>query len=329
MGWTTEVVPAAEPAAVLHTAAAGHGTTWALGITASDGRPFDTLAIRRDAAGWQSVEVPVIGRANRAVVCSPTEVWIVGDGTSLHGVGDDWRVVPTADGRDQLFGLVAFGSTLWTAGSLNRADGTGAGAVQRWDGARWTEVPLPPLGRLWSLAGLGGVAEDDLWAVGAIHTTTGLPVALHWDGDGWQPAPVPLPGNGSGTLKEVLALASDDVWASGYWRRGDVRDRFPLVVHWDGAAWSVTPVPDGPGQPHELTVVDGRPHVIGHADGTPYVLAWDGAAWQRVEGPSMPADAGHCFLHGATTLPDGRLLVVGAVHLSQGGVRPYAAVRED
>jgi hypothetical protein len=321
VGWVTEDIPASGSGSLLHTAAAGHGTAWAFGINASQHRPFGTLVFRRDETGWQQVEVPVIGRANRAVVCSPTEVWVVGDGQSLHGVGDEWRALPTAHERDQLFSVVTFGPEVWTAGYLP-GDRGGTGTVQRWDGDRWVAFTLPDVAPSWSLAGLDGVAADDVWAVGAVHGENGPP-ALHWDGSTWES--VPMPGNGTGRLDEVLALASDDVWASGYWTSAG-RDRFPLLVHWDGTAWSVATVPDGPAQVRELVVVDGRPHGVGYDDGVPYIIAWDGGEWQRVDAPAVPADAKHCFLHGASTLPDGGLLVVGAVHLSQSEARPFAAV---
>lgn len=320
MGWTVEEIPAVGRLSVLHTAAAGHGTAWAFGI-AADPHPFGTLVFRRESGGWRPVEVPSIGRANRAVVCSPTELWVVGDGTSLHCVDGDWHEVPTADGDAQLFGLVAFGASLWTAGFRPGGDG-GAGIVQRWDGTRWVAVALPPVGGSWGLAGLGGVAEDDLWTVGARHGA-GSPVALHWDGAGWESVPVPLPHHESGWFDEVLALASDDVWAMGYRKYRDRPVRLPLVAHWDGVAWSVAGVPDGHGQLIEATVAGGRPVGVGYADSEPYVLACENGAWQRVPGPSV---AERCSLHGATTLPDGRLLVVGATNASPSEARPYVAV---
>jgi hypothetical protein len=324
--WTLEELPPGDKW-ILHTAAAGHGSAWAFGIDART-HEFGTLVFRRTTDGWRRVEVPVIGRANRAVVLSPDEVWIVGDGVSLHGLGDEWRVVPTAELPDrsaQFFGLVAFGSELWTAGFAPGGDGsTGTGTVQRWDGTEWTAQPLPAIPGSWSLAGLGGVAADDLWTVGGEHGENGAAVALHRVDGEWQRVPVPLPGQGSGKLDDVLAVASDDVWASGHWQRIDARgQRLPLVVHWDGDAWSVTDVPAGAAQVAQLAATPSGLYCVGYTDAGPYVLRWDGAAWTRIPGPPVPAGVAHCGLHGAATLPDGRLLAVGAIGRP---TMPYLAV---
>lgn len=319
MRWTVEDVPA-DGRSVLHTAAAGHGTAWAFGIGV-DEHPFRTLVFRRVDARWHRVGVPSIGRANRAVVVSPDEVWVVGDGTSLHGVGDDWHEVPTAEANGQLFGLVAFGSTLWAAGSVPHGH-TGSGTVQRWDGARWAGQALPDVAPSWGLAGLGGVAADDLWAVGGGHGQDGPPLALHRTGSGWAVPPVPLPGDGSGVLRDVLAVASDDVWACGYWRPAGDRHRCPLLAHWDGVAWSSVAGPGGPGQLGSVVHVGGRHHGIGYrAAGGPLVVRRDGAGWRDVSGPAACGS-----LHGAVPLPDGGLLVVGGVNDSPTEVRCYAAV---
>lgn len=325
--WTAEELPPGD-GQLLHTAAAGHGSVWAFGIEVGR-RPFGTLAFRRTPDGWRRVDVPEIGRANRAVVSSPDEVWVVGDGVSLHGVGDEWREVPTAELPDkpaQLFGLMAFGSDLWTAG-FAPADGSSRGTVQRWDGTEWTDQSLPAVAaQYWSLAGLGGVAADDLWAVGAEHGEDGPAVAVHRVGDVWLRVPVPLPGQGSGKLDDVLAVASDDVWASGYWKRVDDRARLPYLVHWDGATWSVTDVPAGAAQVRQVVATSTGLYCVGYTNGEPYVLRWDGTAWTRVPGPPVPAGIEHCGLHGAATLPDGRLLVVGAANPGPSDVGPYLAV---
>jgi hypothetical protein len=172
------------------------------------------------------------------------------------------------------------------------------------------------------LAGLGGVAEDDLWAVGGVHGPDGPPLALHRTGPGWAVLRVPLPGAGSGELADVLAVASDDVWACGYWRPAGERGRFPLLAHWDGRAWSAVAAPGGPGQLREITRVDGRPYGVGYTAGAgPLVVRRDGDGWRQVPGP-VPGGS----LHGTERLPGGGLVVVGATHESQTKVRAYAAV---
>lgn len=311
MPWTTEKIPADTGQSFLHTATAGVDGPWAFGISVQRGE-FGTLAFHRRSDGWSRVDVPQIGRANQAVVVSSSELWVVGDGTSLHHVDGEWHVVPAATVRQpvQLFGLAAFGSDVWTAGYAPAEDQRAArGSVQRWDGAAWVDQVLPDVAAGWSLAGLGGVAADDLWAVGAVFGESA--VALHRDGSVWER--VALPDNENVKLVDVLALGSYDVWAAGY-RSG--RGRKPVALHWDGSTWSSTPLPGEGGQVQALVAGADRLWCVGYAGSGPYVAEWDGAEWRSVPGPE---DAG--FLHGAALTPDGRLLVVGAVD-----ERPYAAV---
>lgn len=302
MAWLAEQVPAQAPC-FLHTAAAGHGTAWAFGIRPRGADRFETMVFGREADAWRRVDVPVIGRANRAVVVSPDELWVVGDGTSLHHVGGEWREFPLSS-QVQLFGLVSFDGDEWAAGFA--PDGvTGRGAVVRWDGSAWVHQRLPDVAPLWGLRGLGGVAPDDLWAVGSVHADRGPAVALHWNGERWRSFPVPGPG--AAKLADVVALAPDDVWAAGYVRSDGGPARMPYAVHWDGVEWSVAEMPGDRGQVNELVVVKDRVYGVGYQPDGPYVAVWDGDAWHTVEGPSMD---GHLF--GGTVLPDGRLLVVGA-----------------
>lgn len=327
--WRPEPV-AAKGKSFLHTAAAGHGTAWAFGISVGGhsglggSAGFGTLVYRRVDDAWVPVDVPRIGRANRAVVLSPVELWVVGDGTSLHRVGDEWQQVPVArpEGHRavQLFGLAAFGADVWTTGyAPDSGQSTGRGSVQRWDGERWSERPLPDVSPLWGLSGIGGVAADDLWAVGQ-DMTGDAAVALHHDGSAW--TRVPLPKLRRATLSDVLAVASDDVLAVGYHRPSGSPVREPLALHWDGVEWSVTGLPAAHGQFCQLVrtadAVYGIGYGTGRLDEGPYVVAWDGVEWRAVPGPPTKG-----FLHGGAALPDGRLLVVGAVHET-----PYAAVRE-
>jgi hypothetical protein len=333
--WASEQVPAAGRQSMLHTAAVSDGTAWAFGISAPDSGPFRTLVFRRGEQGWQQVAAPGIGRVNRAIAISDADVWAAGDGESLHWDGTRWQHVPAAalhDSRAQLFGLAQFGSAdVWTAGYAPRRDHSGSrGTVQRWDGAMWTDLPVPDVAPAWALAGIGGVAPDDLWAVG--HGQHGRSVALHWDGRHWQQTPVPAPGSGTAKLCDVAALASNDVWAAGYRTApgGGVSTRQPLAVHWDGSTWSPGEMPARPGQIWQLVQDHARIWGIGYApDSTPIVARMTSSAWQFLPGPAAPGGTRHSSLHGGAILPDGNLLVVGATSTSPDTAQPFAAVRRN
>lgn len=333
--WAIEEVPPVGKESMLHTAAASHGATWAFGISVQDAGSFGTLVFHRGEQGWRQVAAPGIGRVNRAAAISDVDVWAVGDGQSMHWDGVRWQQVPTADLSDidsQLFGLAQIGEAgVWTAGYAVKRDGSrGRGTVQRWDGGVWTALPMPDVAADWGLAGISGLSDGDAWAVG--HTMGGPAqgIALHWDGKGWGQVPVPIPESGTVGLQDVLALASNDVLASGYRTPpgGGIRTREPIVVHWDGAVWSVDVLPGGPGQVSQLVKGNVSLWGIGYGPGgTAYVVRSSGSAWEPVPGPRLLRSA--LALHGGTVLAGDRLLVVGATSTSQVAARPFAAVLQE
>jgi hypothetical protein len=316
---------------MLHTVAAGYGTTWAFGIVVNPGAEFETLVLRRAESGWQRVGVPSIGRVNHAAVASEATMWAVGDGQSLRLTDDRWEETPTAPlrgGPAQLFGLAAFDeSDVWTAGYAPARHGSrGRGTVQRWDGTGWRELPLPAVAAHWGLAGVGGVSAEDVWAVGDSHEGKGSALAVHWDGARWQQHALPV--SGGAKLADVVARASDDVWAAGYRRSAGGTPRRPLVVHWDGAGWSMIDAGSEPGQINALLVDGSTLWGIGYATGTaglaPYVARFAGSRCEQVPTHELAEQAPNCSLFDAI-LPDGSLLVIGAASISPNDATPLIA----
>lgn len=76
--------------------------------------------------------------------------------------------MPTAvikGSEPQFFGLAQFGAgEVWAAGYAPlRQYRQARGTVQRWDGAAWTDLPVPDVAAVWSLSGIAGVSPADLW----------------------------------------------------------------------------------------------------------------------------------------------------------------------
>lgn len=202
------------------------------------------------------------------------------------------------------------------------------GLLVHWDGAAWTELPLPdgtPMlhwvfgtgGDLWTVGrdgaalrregdtwtphatgvaeilwGIWGAAPDDLWTVGGDGVDDD-PVLVHWDGAAWTPTPLPDTGASTGLFK---------IWGTGPADITAVGDR-GLALHYDGAAWTVEPTDDLA----DLISVWGRAPgeqlaVGGRANGR--LARWDGAAWTGVTLP-IPG------LSGVWMDPDGLATVVG------------------
>ena len=174
--------------------------------------------------------------------------------------------------------------------------------VTHWDGTQWTIVPTPPSpfqARL-TLYGISAISPTDIWAVGEqVPSSEGgeaplayQPLSMHWDGIQWTIVPVPQEPGGL-LLNDVVALASNDVWAVG------ANDGFHATraFHWDGSAWSLVPTPNG-GQFSDDNVLTSVAAVspnniwaVGYIypkGGTPRTLAihWNGSQWSLVTTPN-------------------------------------------
>jgi hypothetical protein len=329
--WMSEAVPST---GILHTAAAGdHGAAWAFGISVREAGEFATLIFRRNSQGWEQVEAPQIGRVNRALATSGADVWAVGDGSSLHWDGSRWQTVPTAviqGSEPQFFGLAQFGSDdVWAVGTApSREHGQARGTVQHWDGAAWTDLPVPAVAPVWSLSGIAGSSPADLWAVGQVHGRQGEGLTLHWDGQQWQHMPMPGIEGRTIHLSDVAVLDSGGTWAAGYSQdSGNIRTRQPFMAHWDGREWSPGEIPSDPGQITQLVTGSSRVWGLGYAPaGVPYVATLEGSSWELAPGPAGPPDAIRNSLHGGAVLSDGSLLAVGASSMPDDSPRPLAAV---
>jgi hypothetical protein len=71
----------------------------------------------------------------------------------------------------------------------------------------------------------------------------------HWDGKSWQIVPSPNVGTPSvfqrNTLYAVAALSPTDIWTAGQFQLPDGSgSQLTLALHWDGTAWSISPVPN-------------------------------------------------------------------------------------
>lgn len=244
--WTAEAFLAQPHDAVLQSIAAADGVAWAFGISDVPREPvFRTLAFRRGEHGWEQVPAPAIGWPNAAAVISRNDAWVVGDGTSMHWNGSEWREVPIVahpEYRTSLSGVTAFGAgEVWSTGFGWHSDNMRTRSLVQRD--------------------VHALAPDDVWAVGYQHPGSAVdrrPVAVHWDGTRWSLAPVP---DELGQLNDVVQV-EDEVWAAGY-----ASDRSPHVLRYDGTGWQNVPDP-APAEGKYLntfagTALDGRLLVVG------------------------------------------------------------------
>lgn len=201
-----------------------------------------------------------------------------------------WDIVSDSFGPATIIvRLIKVQSDVWGVGS----DSNGT-VVARWSGGAWTRTPLPSVSQL-SVNGLSGTASNDVWAVGVQvdARNVSIPLAQHWDGTAWTVVPTPTVdvANGS-TLAGVTALATDDVWAGGYYYDSN-QFAHPMIQHWDGAQWSIV---DSPGYGFDrigaLGAVAGRASndvwAIGWISNSQSLVEhWDGTRWSIMTTPNL------------------------------------------
>jgi hypothetical protein len=218
-----------------------------------------------------------------------------------------WSIVPSPneEGWNWLQAVDASASdNAWAAGYYLDTEGVYETLAVRWDGSVWTLAETPNVGTNgdW-LNGVASVSASEAWAVGytggdpATYTSTTL--VEHWTGSAWSVVPSPNPSKdpiyGANQLYDVRAFAADDVWAAG-WQWAPV-GAAPLIEHWDGRAWKVSPTPDDVYR--ELQALDGTSSAdiwaVGHAftfgDGNQsLIMHWDGSSWTVVPTPVLADD---------------------------------------
>jgi hypothetical protein len=116
--------------------------------------------------------------------------------------------------------------------------------------------------------------------------------------------PCPSPVIGKPTRSSLAAVAidaPDDAWAVGGWSpMGHVPPTYALIEHWNGAKWTVVPVPRSRGYTTELTAVAAISPTAAWAIGegvagghwVPVFMGWDGTRWRYLASPSGTSPGG-------------------------------------
>lgn len=271
---------------------------------------------------WEITSTPNVGnsvtRLTSVTAVSPSDAWSVGywrndpagaGPVALRWDGADWNLVDlpgTAHlgSQPQTLGVDnAPNGDVWVVGHIATPPPTNnLPLVLRWRAGSWDHVGTVRLRPQteYPFADRGGfayevdaIAEDDIWAVGQAAgfgdgAATSLPMAIHWDGSAWTEFDVPRISNRHHELSDVVAIASDDVWAVGDYRfiAGAFRG---VTYHWDGHEWSHIPSPieDIPQSGLEDVAATG-PNDVWALGGSPdqtVLMHWDGGSWSLAEPP--------------------------------------------
>jgi hypothetical protein len=261
--WHRTTVPGYPGEMILQDVVAGsHHDVWAVGRWFADtpaGHKGGAVVIHWAGKRWHRVKIPAgVSSLVDATLLEGDALLAVGRAAgsgapvALRGHLGAWRVIPlptplpppspsppvqfsaphcVARSVDGLPAVVV--GTCWYGAAPDRH--ARPYVVDRSGDGTWTLRPVSGPASLW------GVDHDAVtWAVGR-RSTTGQPVTLRRRADGsWFRVATPATPSG-GLLLAVDVESFANAWAVG-WRQAG-RSQRPLALHWDGAAWTMTPVP--------------------------------------------------------------------------------------
>lgn len=241
---------------------------WAVGEDfTSSGRTI-TLILHWNGQAWIRVPSPSPSPAFNVLsgvrALAAGNAWAVGQYTNLrtgaveslllHWNGQAWSRVaspnPSTAGNG-LFALSATSATdVWAAGGYcaKYCWGTAevdASLILHWNGQTWSRVASPSPGVLQAVSARSAA---NAWAVGGFCSSacntpseTDRSVTMHWNGLAWSKVPVPHPATEQ--LHGISTVSAAGAWAVGSSCGTTCAARtptyHPLILHWDGLAWSV------------------------------------------------------------------------------------------
>jgi hypothetical protein len=351
--WSFVGSPAPAGGAALYAAdALSPSDVWAAGGAAG---ATETLTLHWDGAVWSIVPSPspstfapqnfITGLA----AISHDDVWGVGsynspggDGAGLptvqtlamHWDGAAWSVVssPAILGGSSFSAVSAVaGNDVWAVGQRSFSpDPAMKPLTAHWNGSVWSLVEAPFVGnRVNQLLGVSARAASDAWAVGTWRSTlTTFHVLIeHWDGSAWKVSTVPDPGDND-ELLAVAAISASDAWAVGDRHDHATDTQQPLIMRWNGSAWSTYPLPAFSGDFARLNAIRAASPAdiwaagaVATVSGGPpeaLLMHWDGASWTRVT--AGPTGGSSEYLDALAVAPDCDAWAVGSFVAGGAGV---------
>ena len=317
----------------------------AIGLAALGGLliALGVAAPAQAATAWTIVPTPNRGNYSNelfgAAALSSSSAWAVGSSYDVNLAaprtlvqrwnGTAWSNVTSPNATsfyNELRDVDATSATdAWAVGYANGSSGVNGAPrntlAMRWNGTAWSIVATPQPGtQSRELYGVKALSASDAWAVGWYYETsfTVEPLALHWNGSAWSQVTTPGPGTRGSSFTAVSGTAPNDVWAVGYYN--DTTDTHglthPLAMHYDGATWVNTPMPQtaAGGYLRSVTAVAANDvWAVGSKNGysTPVAFHWDGSAWTEVPTAPPGGTGGNNFFYGVSGTASGQVWAVG------------------
>ncbi len=154
-----------------------------------------------------------------------------------------WSIVSSSNGsnaglsNNYLYGVSALSdSEVWAVGKFNTLSGgvIDQTMTEHWNGTAWSVVPTPNVSSQGSeLLAVSALASNNVWAVGDLSTSNNVngrrTLIEHFDGSAWSVIPSPNPSQQGDNLTGVVALASNNVWAVGWFDNPAAGTHSPLI----------------------------------------------------------------------------------------------------
>jgi len=295
---------------------------WAVG-NYFDGTYYHTLIEHWDGSAWTITASPNTSdtQSNNlfAVTCaSASECWAVGYGTSFETLiekwdGNTWSIVPSPNVtaiQNVLTGVTcAAANDCWAVGSYrNGPNAEGLfnypSLILHWDGTQWSVVSAPATGGNQDfLYQVTCTTSSNCWSVG--YTSGPSPLGPfqtlieQWDGTSWKIITSPNTSAANNNyLFSVSCASSSDCRAAGYSNVPEAGNAQTLVLHWDGATWSMDSTPNvdlegnnaffGIACPSSSTCF-GAGYYNGTSAIQTLIEGWDGNSWAVTDSPNTSA----------------------------------------
>jgi hypothetical protein len=280
------------------------------------------IAIPSSAATWSITPTPGgdLSWFNGVTATSASNAWAVGTAYDFSIAaqrtliarwnGTSWSRVSSPNGSqfyNELYAVDAASSTnAWAVGSIETAHGINGGgdgpkkpAAWQWNGTAWKIVNLPSTPNAAAVSSIDMLSATDAWTVGWYYeslspTAAAAPYMAHWNGATWTKVDAPAPGNYQNSANAVAGTSPADVWAVGSWRdSGKGQVYHPLMLHWNGTAWSQVAIPDPVGGVGGMlsgvtAISPTDAWAVGLKDyKTPVSFHWNGTTWSEVPIPPL------------------------------------------
>ncbi len=272
-------------------------------------------------------------------VAGATTPVVVHEVAQLKG---SWSLQPVpapAKARSIDLGAVSCPSanTCSAVGSYTGTAGTAVAVAEDWNGVKWSVQPTVSLTGVSSsqLSAVSCAAVAACMAVGQLEKVRSgsSPLAEKWDGSAWELEATPVPS--ASQYPQLSDLAGVSCWtastcaAVGSFTDSSHRDQ-ALAEHWDGARWSVQPIPSPAGTWYlELNGIScssaSECMAVGSVGTSPSAgpedtLAerWSGGAHWTVDSPLNPPNEIYRWLYGVSCLSAKSCFAVGADEDSSG-----------